>query len=385
MSAIGSQACPYLGRCDDAESYYFFPTVDNCCHTEKRPFAVAPAHQAKLCLDGNWSDCPRYVAAKGSESGEAAVAPSSPAPQERSLSQKTMVGILAAGAILLVALFLILRPRPASLEPLAANSSPTPTFRETASTGEPTSAPFSPTSAIESTEEPVPTQPQATATPTATASATRTPTASPSPIPSRTPSVTPTRTASATLTRTPTRTRTPSPSPTLTQTAAPILTPVPTLSPSASPTGGPIETATPLPAPVLLAPSDGQVFSAGDEVALAWQPLAGLPVDGYYAISVAYTHGGATWHDEVPWTQDTSWTLSEHSYLLDLSDDGWFRWSVQAVRQTGFDAAGAPEGSPLGPASKVWSFRWATGSGGGSTSPLPETPSVPPTPLPPPP
>jgi hypothetical protein len=148
----------------------------------------------------------------------------------------------------------------------------------------------------------------------------------------------------------------------------------------------PTATATPLPAPVLLAPLDGQAFSQGEEIVLAWQPLAGLPSDAYYAITVAYLHLGTTWYDEVPWTRDTSWALSEHSYLPDLSDDGWFRWSVQAMRRTGVDADGKPVGLALSRASEVWTLRWLTTSDGGEPAePAPTTPFVRPTPTVPPP
>jgi len=137
---------------------------------------------------------------------------------------------------------------------------------------------------------------------------------------------------------------------------------------------------------VLLAPPDEQVFSQGDGIVLAWQPLAGLPAGAYYAITVAYSHFGATWYDEVPWTRETSWTLSEHSYLLDLSDDGWFRWSVQAVQQTGIGADGQPVGLALGPSSEVWAVRWVKASSGGEPSmPAQRTPSAAPTPTVPPP
>jgi hypothetical protein len=89
-------------------------------------------------------------------------------------------------------------------------------------------------------------------------------------------------------------------------------------------------------------------------------------------------HLGETWYDKVPWTQDTSWTLTEHSYLLDLSDDGQFRWSVQVMRQTGVDANGNPTGVPLSAPSEVWTLIWRRASDGGVG-----TPTIPP-PLPPP-
>jgi hypothetical protein len=126
----------------------------------------------------------------------------------------------------------------------------------------------------------------------------------------------------------------------------------------------------------LLAPLNGQAFSYGEEIVLAWQPLAGMPSDAYYAITVAYLHQGATWYDKVPWTRDTSWTLNEHSYLLDLSDDGWFRWSVQAMRPTGVDADGRRVGVALGPSSAVWAVRWMR--------PESPPPTAPKTPVPPP-
>ncbi len=135
----------------------------------------------------------------------------------------------------------------------------------------------------------------------------------------------------------------------------------------------PAPTPTPLPAPTLLSPLDGQDFSEYAEVVLAWKPVGELPADAYYAITVAYSHEGDTWYDEVPWTRDTSWALSEHQYLLDLSDDGQFRWSVQVVRQTGVDADGRPMGLPLSAPSRVRTLFWRRTSGGG-----PETPTAPP-------
>ena len=109
---------------------------------------------------------------------------------------------------------------------------------------------------------------------------------------------------------------------------------------------------------------------------LSWQPLAGLPASGQYVVTVSYIHLGATWYDKVPWTRETSWTLSDHSYLLDLSDDGWFQWSVQAMLQTGVDSQGDPVGVALSPPSEVWSLRWMRATDGGPSSPA--TPTVPP-------
>jgi hypothetical protein len=108
---------------------------------------------------------------------------------------------------------------------------------------------------------------------------------------------------------------------------------------------------------------------------LAWRPVGELPPDARFVITLAYTHLGATWYDEVPWTRETSWILSEHSYLLDLSDDGQYQWLVQVVRQTGVNANGQPVGVPLSPPSEVRTLLWRRAGGGGggpgNTPPVP--------------
>jgi hypothetical protein len=132
-----------------------------------------------------------------------------------------------------------------------------------------------------------------------------------------------------------------------------------------------------LPAPVLIAPADQAEFPTAGEIVLTWQPVPGLPADAYYVVTVAYSHNGETWYDDIPWTRETTWTLSDHGYLLNLSDDGRFVWSVQVVRQTGLSAGGSPEGEPLSDPSRrrmvIWQF---PSSGGGRTQG--GTPSAPP-------
>ncbi|MEJ2733064.1 MAG: LysM peptidoglycan-binding domain-containing protein [Anaerolineae bacterium] len=182
-------------------------------------------------------------------------------------------------------------------------------------------------------------------------------------------------TSEATATPSPTHTNTPSP----TQTSIPSPTPrAPT--PSPAPTE-PAASSTLLPAPTLIAPLDQQVFQEDDEIVLAWEPVGNVTGDSYYAITVAYNHLGATWYDDVPWTHGTTWTLSEHGYLLDLSDDGRFEWSVQVVRPKGLDANGRPVGEALSAPSEVWALTWRRASSGGGQAP--GGPTVPP-PLPPP-
>ena len=141
-------------------------------------------------------------------------------------------------------------------------------------------------------------------------------------------------------------------------TATPTQTPRPTV------------TGTPLPVPQLLSPEDGQRFSANAEIVLRWQSAVVLPTNGYYAVTVSFTHFGETWYDEIPWLQTTSWTLSSHDYLADLSDDGVFLWSVQVMLRTGSDAEGKPAGIPISPSSETWSLIWQSAAG----TPLPPPP-----------
>jgi hypothetical protein len=124
----------------------------------------------------------------------------------------------------------------------------------------------------------------------------------------------------------------------------------------------------------LLSPVDGASFDEWAEIALTWQPVGILPQEAYYVISVSYIHSGDTWHDDTPWTKSTGWTLSEHRYLLDLSDDGFFHWSVQAFLQTGVDADGSPVGVPLSSASEERTIVWRESSSSPPSTPTPPPP-----------
>ena len=99
--------CPYLGRCDDAENYFSFPTVSNCCHTRRRPFSIEPSYQANVCLEGTWTSCPRYEDAK--HGGVA-----------RRLPIWALIGIALAAIILIGSLLVFLGP-------LLRGGTPTPT------------------------------------------------------------------------------------------------------------------------------------------------------------------------------------------------------------------------------------------------------------------
>lgn len=188
----------------------------------------------------------------------------------------------------------------------------------------------------------------------------------PSPTPTATPTATPTLTPTATLTWTPPPTDTATPRPTST----PI---VPTRTPPNPPPPTPVSFA----APALISPESGATYYEDDTIELMWQPVGALPPGVFYVITLAYPHEGATWYDETPWTQETSWRMSEHRYLLDLADGGHFTWSVQVRRRTGVGADGRPTGVPLGPESEVRTLTWRRPSGGGGGG-RPNTPEPPP-------
>jgi len=204
----------------------------------------------------------------------------------------------------------------------------------------------------------------ATATPMPTLTLTPTPTSTLTPAPGST--LTPTSAPSSAPTPAPTSTPTPTSAPTstLTPTPTPAPTPAPTRTPPRAPTSRQVQPTKPalapplLPAPLLGYPRQGMRFRAADVVDLQWKPVGSLPSDAYYVPSLTFFHYGEKWTDETPWLKDCTWRLSDHAYLLTLSDDGVYRWSVRVMRKTGVDAQGRPVGVPVSPASEVWTFHW---------------------------
>ena len=349
MADIASNgSCPYLGRCDDSDSLFAFPTIANCCHSGSKPFPVEPSYQEDICLGEDWSACPRYRESPVRESSPRSgiLAYAWKVLDQSPIAWEFVVVVGVVLSILIGVWLLLLRPKP---EPEVGIMTPVET----------TTA-----AALSTAELATEAAPTATQTPTLTASPTATPSRTPMPTASPTATQTPTRTASPTPTLTPTRTPSSTPSPT------PSMTPSPTTG-APAPTRRPTRTPTPLPAPELLSPEDEQAFSASDEIVLRWQSVGVLPGDAYYVITVSFSHLGETWYDDVPWTQDTDWTLSEHDYLADLSDDGWFQWSVQVMQQTGSDADGKPTGITISPSSEIWSLTWQRQSAGGTPPPPP--------------
>jgi hypothetical protein len=346
----GDRICPHLGRCDDPRSLYAFSTIENCCHATGRPFPIEPSYQERTCLGDDWPECPRFTGIPGEDKALNTVVVSSPwsVIQQFPLARE-LAGIVVVVAILVGVWFLVLRPQD------------TPQVEMTNTAGTAIAA------RIATSELGTVAAQAATQTPTQTPTVTASPTTTPSRTPTHT--ITPTATQTPTHTPSPSPTVTPSTTPSATPSLTPSLTPIPTTA-VPTPTATPTVTSTPLPAPKLLSPEERQVFAASDEIVMSWQAVGALPEEGYYVVTASYTHLGDTWYDEIPWIQDTSWTFSDHDYLIDLSDDGRFFWSVQVMLRTGLDAEGKPIGIAISPSSDTWSLTWLR-AGGTPTPPPP--------------
>jgi hypothetical protein len=364
-SKIALRGCPYLGRCEDRETFYSFPSFENCCHTEAEPAPIEPSYQADTCLAKSWPACLRYKALQeGIEAPPAAAAGWQQWIHGLGVPVGVFAGIVAViGLALVVLLFILLSkdPAPATPTPTTAMAGLASGVTETAIAAQSAM----PTAALTAAPTASPSQvPSATAT--------WTPTDLPAPTDSPTPTDTPTPTRTPVPTRTLRPTATATRSPTHTATATHTATPRPTTR-LPSPTPKAAATPTQLPAPVLLSPANGQEFTANAQITLEWQSLGSLPADVYYVVAVVYTSNGVLQNDDKVWIRKASWLLNEHQYLIDLSDDGRFQWSVQVMQQTGTDANSKPTGTALSQKSEVRTLIWrrASGPGPGPTVPPP--------------
>ncbi len=52
--------CPYLGSWRDPATAYGYPTGANACVVASQLKDATKEHQAKFCLTGNFSTCPRF-------------------------------------------------------------------------------------------------------------------------------------------------------------------------------------------------------------------------------------------------------------------------------------------------------------------------------------
>jgi hypothetical protein len=115
-----------------------------------------------------------------------------------------------------------------------------------------------------------------------------------------------------------------------------LVIPISTPTPTPPPTRDPDATATPLPSyrpPQLLAPSDGAVFVAGDQlVVLQWVAVGLLGPDEWYAVYLGQRGGGIA--SVAHTTRSTGWRVPLELLRAADTDAGEFRWYVQVVRQT---------------------------------------------------
>ena len=397
--------CPFLGWQVDAETHHAYPSAANQCHTQSPPLTVELAYQASTCLEGEWTACPRFKAAQT----EGVVEKPTAIPwigrsngQSRRLPGWAIAGIALAAVALIAGLFLLFGPvtgltgsaTPTKAVALA-QSTATSVISETSEVSKSDTSPTAPPSAAKTSLPTQSSSPTPPPTPTATESPSVTPSPTLSPLPTEPvlatatpgqgtagPRVTPEagQTPMATATTPPTASPTASATPTLEPTATSTPAPTNTARPTARPTSPP-PTPTPnpvlgpqFPAPVLLSPPDGRVYSANDSVVLRWVPVGQLAHDEYYVPTVAYLHFGETWYDETPWIKKPVWDMSEHLYLLDegQSDNGEFRWAVRVMRRTG-TSEGKPVGTARSPMSEVRTLEWKRSAGGGGAS-TPEPP-----------
>ncbi len=393
--------CPFLGWQVDAETHHAYPSAANQCHTQSPPLSIELAYQASTCLEGEWAACPRFKATQSEGVVEKPTTISwigRSKGQSRRLPGWAIAGMALAAVALIAGLFLFLGPAtgltgsatPTKAVALAQSTATSVSGKTSTEVSISTPA-ASPTSSPEPTKTSLPSQsssPTLPPTPTATKSPSATPSPTPTPLPTEpvqaaatpgqgTPETKPTASQSPTATATtpPTATATPTLEPTAT--VAPTNTPRPTARPtSPSPTATLRPTAGPqFPAPVLQSPPEGRVYSSNDSVVLRWEPVGQLAPDEYYVPTVAFLRFGETWYDETPWTKQPSWDMSEHRYLLDLSDNGEFRWAVRVMRRTGINNEGKPEGTARSPLSEVRTLEWKrSGGGGGGGDGTPEPP-----------
>ncbi len=135
----------------------------------------------------------------------------------------------------------------------------------------------------------------------------------------------------------------------------------PTATPRPRPTATPVPpTATPLPAlpaPVLDRPGDGSgAVGADAEIELGWQPVAGMPAEARYQVTIEWLEGGQK--NSHSWT--TSATAQRMPPWLFLRADQPARryvWYVTVV-QVGTDGKGGERLIPLSPPSAPRTLSW---------------------------
>lgn len=143
----------------------------------------------------------------------------------------------------------------------------------------------------------------------------------------------------------------PAPGATFVPTATPTATPLPTETITPTPTP-------PYPAPHLLSPRDGSVFSGADAVILLnWASVGLLGPDEWYAVRMR-REGPVTEQVPLGWTKSTSWRVPADLYVAGLAEPQAFFWQVVVMVKTGEDGEGRWTGAEIGPRSEMRTFGW---------------------------
>jgi hypothetical protein len=144
-----------------------------------------------------------------------------------------------------------------------------------------------------------------------------------------------------------------------------LATATPTASPTARSTPSP-SLPPPWPAPMLLAPSQGQTFTAADTtVSLKWAPVGNLRPGEVYAVHVE----DITCSCQRIYQTATSQTQLDVPVNLRPTDGSphIFNWTVRTVRQVVSSSGGPITYQSVGATSSVGIFNWA----GGTPTPTP--------------
>jgi len=144
----------------------------------------------------------------------------------------------------------------------------------------------------------------------------------------------------------------------------PLCERLPTAGPTPTPTNPP-----PYPAPNLLLPADGAVFTAAnDSVTLQWAAVSTLRQNEAYAVTVEDVTEGKG-RKLLEYVSDTK-LIVPASFRPTDSIPHILKWYVVPVRQTGSSIDGKPIYQPAGAASASRSFIWWS-TGGAATTPTP--------------
>ncbi len=280
----GPDACPYLGRRADPETYFTYPNTQNLCHSGTHPAEVSLDYQSSTCLSGDWEACQFYpgdsqptAAVSADPHAESRIGPrSEPAlsrvptesPSDR-FRRMAAIALAAAGVMLALGLYFVVR---GFVSPLTSS---TLSGMEAAKTATPERITDSPAARSPT--------PVALASPSAPARSVDVPTVTRRP--GSVPSTTPTKTWVSADTPEPSPSSTVTP--TSTTTSTPTAIPSPTATPSLTFTATPELTVSPVPSPTVDAGpwSAVHVVQSGEILAL----VAGRY--GTTAVAVASANG----------------------------------------------------------------------------------------------